>query len=142
MGCFSWWTLKYDGILSRPIYMSDHKLPVIDVWMHTPDGKSYHEDEYRGYGEFGGKDYFVALSECNPEGETEQLTQEEHRERGIKYAYESSKMLHLKFPVFTETDTYDGHFNKQCKQCDKQGMSWEDDDPTREVNTWSMEELN
>ncbi len=145
MGCFSWWTIEYNGNLSRPIYLTGFaKLPVFDVWMHTPDGKSYHETKYEGYGKFGGKDYFVALSECNPMGETEQLSQEQHRNRGIKFAYDdydsekskTRKKLLLKFPVFTETATYDGSFDKQCKQCRSQGMKWEDKDPTREVNMW------
>ena len=126
--------------------MAGHKkLPVIDVWMHTPDGKSYHETAYAGYGKFGGKDYYVALSECNPDEETAQLTKKEHRARGIEIAFDeyekNNVVMHAKFPVFTETATYDGSFDKQCKQCRKQGMSWEDDDPTREVNTWCKADL-
>lgn len=131
MGWFSWWTIKYNGNLSRPIYKrGGKKLPVFNVWMHTPDGKSYHETEYEGYGEFGGKDYFVALSECNPEGGTEQLTQEQHRERGVDLEYENRETLHLKFPVFTETATYDGTY-EQCNRIDNQGTSWEDKEELR-----------
>jgi hypothetical protein len=141
MGCFSWWTTTYGGHLSRPIYMARKKLPVIDVWMHTPDGKSYYEAKYRWYGEFGGKDYFVALSKCNPEGGTEQLTQQQHRVRGLELEFENSRMLRLQFPVFTETDTYDGSFDQQCKRSAKQGLEWEKKDPTRNVNSWCTKEL-
>ena len=36
-----------------------------NVYMVAPDGTVYHEDNYEGYGEFGGKDIYELLSEIN-----------------------------------------------------------------------------
>lgn len=134
MGFFSWWTRATKKKPSRPIYNKHYSfLPLIHVWMHCP-----------GYGEFGGKDYYIALSECNPDPHPTPgftgFSTEEHRDRGIKLSFDK-EASGLKYPVFTETPTYDGPFNTQCVMCENQGFQWEDDDPTREVNQLSHEEL-
>lgn len=116
---------------------------MFDVWMHCPDGRSYKESNYDGYGEFGGKDYFIALSECSYPNPA--LTQLEHRKRGIVLSYDvpEAEKRTLKFPVFTETPTYNGSFGieNECEMCENQGMGYEDDDPTRVVNQMSHAEL-
>jgi hypothetical protein len=62
MGFFSWMTSDTDeSIMSR---YSDY--PVSTVYMLSPGGgKSHREDNYEGYGVFGGVDAFVHLAKTN-----------------------------------------------------------------------------
>lgn len=67
MGFFSWMTKDTDESISNSssargtftVYM------VLPACKAYPDGKVYKEDNYEGYGVFGGKDYFEALAEIN-----------------------------------------------------------------------------
>ena len=61
MGFFSWNTQdtnksiasRHSRKKTKPVYMLDDK------------GNSWKEDNYEGYGEFGGKDYYELLAEMN-----------------------------------------------------------------------------
>jgi len=61
MGFFSWHTNDthdpiwntYSGHDTKTVYMIDNK------------GNSWREDNYEGYGDFGGKDYYELLAEMN-----------------------------------------------------------------------------
>lgn len=61
MGVFSWKTQdtgrsivnRYSCIKTFPVIMTDDK------------GNQYREDNYEGYGVFGGKDYYALLDEMN-----------------------------------------------------------------------------
>jgi hypothetical protein len=61
MGFFSW--ITQDTKKSIPsIYSSREPFPVT---MTDDKGNKWTENEYEGYGEFGGKDYYELLSEMN-----------------------------------------------------------------------------
>lgn len=60
MGFFSWNTADTDEAIMN-IHTGENKT----VYMLSPDGKVYREDEYFGYGVFGGKDAYVHLCEIN-----------------------------------------------------------------------------
>lgn len=156
MGFFSWWTRAYRGKQSRPIYNTfflekirkgrQHDMGEFcqKVWMHVPgaDGtfaSSHLEEKYEGYGVFGGVDYYVALSYCNPEGVPfSSLTIDEHRSRGIDLTFSSPKAK--RFPVFTESETYDGSFSTECESCEGQGYWIEDCDRLSESSGSSEQE--
>lgn len=139
MGFFSWWTRAYRKHPSRPIYNA-FLLSKLEgdfcrkVWMHVPtaDGKlvsSHLEEGYKGYGVFGGVDYYVALSKCNPErapANFSDMTDDEHRSRGIEIQF--SKVRPKRFPVFTESKTYKGDFSTECQSCVGQGYWLEECD--------------
>lgn len=82
MGFFSWITQdtnknivnKYSDIKTFPVVMVDNK------------GNKWIEDDYEGYGVFGGKDYYQLLAEMN---EAEGLTGDVDNDRsiGIKIAF-------------------------------------------------------
>lgn len=149
MGFFSWWTRAHRGKQSRPIYNTfflkriqeegEHDMEKFcqKVWMHVPgaDGKlasSHLEENYEGYGVFGGVDYYVALSKCNPEAHDDMsdMTDDQHRSRGIDLTFSSPKARI--FPVFTESKTYEGSFSTECESCEGQGYWIEDCDQLSE----------
>lgn len=60
MGFFSWHTNDTD----EPI-MNAHTGKHKTVYMLDDKGNSWKEDEYDGYGDFGGKDFYELLAEMN-----------------------------------------------------------------------------
>ena len=58
MGQFSWKTSDTDESI-----WSDHPHP--PVFMRDDKGNGWREDDYEGYGEFGGKDYYALLANMN-----------------------------------------------------------------------------
>ena len=61
MGFFSWKTQNSN----RSIANSHSSNETFDVTMTDNKGGCWHEKEYEGYGEFGGKDFFELLAEMN-----------------------------------------------------------------------------
>lgn len=61
MGFFSWMTCDTDESIANRF--SDRE--VFKVHMITPDGRSFTETCYDGYGVFGGKDFYELLAELN-----------------------------------------------------------------------------
>ena len=61
MGFFSWHTCDTD----RSIANNSSDRPTFEVHMITPDGRTFTERNYEGYGEFGGKDFYELLAELN-----------------------------------------------------------------------------
>lgn len=61
MGFFSWMTQDTD----KSIASSYSNRPTFTVHMIDDKGNVWKEENYEGYGEFGGKDYYELLSEMN-----------------------------------------------------------------------------
>jgi len=61
MGFFSWKTQDTDR--SIPNMYSDK--PTFAVYMFDNNGNVWREDNYEGYGVFGGKDFYELLAEMN-----------------------------------------------------------------------------
>lgn len=94
---------------------------------------------------FGGKDFFVAISEANPTIGSLTLSKEEHRSRGIAIADKGNTVVAeetrrgldeyygykvpIRFPVFTDSPDYTGPFNIPPLHCENQGDFFEDEDP-------------
>ena len=77
MGFFSWKTQDTDKSISN-MYSSRHSFKVYMVNPLNLD-EYYREDNYEGYGVFGGKDYYELLAEINNVGS--------NRDEGIKLAF-------------------------------------------------------
>lgn len=110
MGFFSWKTNDTNRTIwnvyagePTPVYMLDDK------------GNTWFEDEYQGYGVFGGKDFYVLLAEMNSlDGDgPEQL-----RSAGIDLAF--SDKPH-KSPQLMERATSKPHGFFAPKPCQSQG---------------------
>ena len=61
MGFFSWET----GDTNRSICNIYSCRETFTVYMISPDGRTWREDSYEGYGEFGGKDIYDLIEELN-----------------------------------------------------------------------------
>ena len=61
MGFFSWKTQD----TNRSIANEYSGLPIFTVYMTDDKGNQWKEDNYEGYGVFGGKDFYELLAEMN-----------------------------------------------------------------------------
>ena len=88
MGFFSWKTMDTDT--SIPSQYSNRK--TFRVQMLDNKGNVWTEDDYEGYGRFGGKDYYELLAEMN--GFTSDKTGDEYtdeaRGEGISLAFDGN----------------------------------------------------
>ena len=64
MGFFSWNTCD----TGESIANAYSNRPTFTVHMIAPDGRVFTEEDYQGYGEFGGKDFYELLAELNGKG--------------------------------------------------------------------------
>ena len=80
MGQFSWITSD----TSQSIW-SDHKHP--PVFMRDDKGNVWREDNYEGYGEFGGKDYYALVANMNG---IDTGNDDEDRSAGIDMVFEDN----------------------------------------------------
>ena len=62
MGFFSWITSDTQKSITN---VHTSKRRTFPVFMVTQDGKVWREDNYMGYGEFGGKDIYTLIAELN-----------------------------------------------------------------------------
>ena len=117
MGFFSWNTLDSNKSIANRYSDRD----IFTVYMRDNKGNVWVEDEYDGYGVFGGKDYYELLAEMNG--------LESDRNAGIKLQYESGRE-DIIYPALFEWDdskweTYKG---ESPESCDVQGYFYDDDD--------------
>ena len=65
MGVFSWNTSDTKESIPSIRNLGDRE--TFTVYMLAPDGRKWVEDNYEGYGVFGGKDYYELMAELNGE---------------------------------------------------------------------------
>lgn len=115
MGFFSWKTSE-----GKSIANAHSRRPTFTVWMVLPDGTKYQEDDYDGYGKFGGKDFFEAVAELN---EAKSDNSEATRISGINLcgAAEDGKQTDIILPRFTSDPDKKWEDLKDPKRCPDQG---------------------
>jgi len=104
MGFFSWMTQDTNQSIPSS-YSSRNTFPVM---MTDDKGNKWIEDDYKGYGEFGGKDYYELLAEMNGK---------KTREQGIDIAFSG---LPHKSPNLTESMSWEWQ-NEAPESCPDQG---------------------
>ena len=108
----------------------------ITVYMHDDEGNTWKEDNYEGYGEFGGMDYYELLDKMNG-GEGD-------RSEGIRLAFDNAAVAAGKvlFPALTEDPTYPkGHdFTQEAKHDPDQSWYAGEEDDDDEYSSWRDEE--
>lgn len=146
MGTFSWITKD----TRRSICNSMSNRATFTVYMHgiMPDGErvAFREDNYGGYGEFGGKDYYELISEMNPT--TRAYSRDgirTVRDRGFALAFNTYYIENreINYPVLTESaeEPDPDEFLTECQRCPRQGdsypymkFSWLTKDTTRHIS--------
>ncbi len=114
----SWFTLD----TGRTITSVYSERPTFAVYMHTPDGRVWREDNYGGYGEFGGKDYYVLLAELNG---IVSADPERMRSIGVTIGVGNTALV---YPILTESPVYEGAFDVQCPACPDGGEGDDSED--------------
>lgn len=130
MGFFSWITQD----TNRSISNSYSNEGTFTVTMMDDKGNRWVEENYEGYGEFGGKDFYELLAEMN--GVTSDLEGEEYtdymRGKGIDIAFKDNptgdNTTGVIYPNLVEHPT-DWVFNgKGPESCEYQGYFYTEDE--------------
>lgn len=117
MGFFSWRTSDTGKSISN-CYSKRGALP---VYLVTPDNEYIYEDEYNGYGIFGGQDAYALVARWNC---PEQCNGDDNHDReiGILIACYDEDNAKLKYPLkFTEDKNKKYNELKPAKSCSRQG---------------------
>ena len=96
MGCFSWIAQNSN----RSIIMSGYgtrKYPSRTCYMWDNKGRRWRQEQYEGYGVFGGKDYYVLLAEMNIEYGPD-VDDEQKRTDGIAIDFSKEKDKNYLYP--------------------------------------------
>lgn len=138
MGFFSWRTQDTDKSICN---VHSHRTP-FHVEMVDDKGNVWTEDNYDGYGEFGGKDYYELLAEMNGvisshSDKTSDNYKAEMRLFGIDLAFKDSPNgdnPEVKFPNLVETAKGWQYDPIGPESCADQGFFY--DDETDEEDEW------
>lgn len=114
MGFFSWRTQDTDKSIANR-YSSR---PTFTVYMVNPLNldEYYKEDNYEGYGVFGGKDYYEFLAEINNVGHD--------RDTGFNLVY-FHHTESIKYPILVEDLSKASEVSGEPKNCEAQGYFYE-----------------
>ena len=114
MGFFSWKTQD----TNRSIANRHSNRPTFTVYMVNPITEEYYEeDNYDGYGVFGGKDFYELLAEIN---------KRKGRQAGIDLAFSGKPYIS---PVLVENiDNWEKYKGFPPEICEAQGYFYEDEE--------------
>jgi hypothetical protein len=137
MGFFSWKTCD-NGESIANVYSGK---PTYTVHMITPEGRVFTENEYDGYGEFGGKDFYELLAELNGLGSD--------RSAGISLCFKNNPngdntpgVIYPKLVEDLESDVVAQYNNlPNPETCEAQGYFYGDDEEEDEdEDEWEDDE--
>jgi hypothetical protein len=123
MGYFSWKTQD----TNRSISNCASGQGTFKVFMTDDKGNKFEENDYEGYGVFGGKDYFILLFEMN--NKEEGLSDEEKRNKGINLYF--SNTPGIKYPSLSQSGEY--FMGKKPEDCEFQGFFYPEEDTDDEM---------
>ena len=134
MGFFSWKTCDTDESIAN----NCSTRPTFTVHMIAPDGRVFTENDYEGYGEFGGKDFFDLVCELNG------LPRD--RNAGIDLCFKNNPngdntpgVIYPKFVECLEEDVVAQYSDlPNPESCESQGFFYADEED--EVDDWEDEE--
>ena len=111
MGFFSWKTQDTDRSISNRYSVRE----TFTVYMVNPlTGEYWQEDNYEGYGVFGGKDFYELLTEINGK---------KTRDEGIDIAFGRNPYIS---PILVEDlDKWEKYKGRAPKNCKYQGFFYE-----------------
>jgi len=138
MGFFSWKTQDTDkSIANHWSIRSTFHVDMID-----DKGNVWSEDNYEGYGVFGGKDYYELLAEMNGFVSVENADKytEDMRMKGIELAFKDSPNgdnPEVKFPNLIEMAEGWQYDHIGPESCEFQGFFY-DDDTEEDEDEWDV----
>lgn len=116
MGFFSWKTQDTDKSIANKY----SNKPTFKVYLSDDKGNKWQEDDYDGYGVFGGKDFYVLLAEMNGiKG-----NKEDKRQKGIDLAFSGKPYLSPNLSEFKDWDWR----NEEPENCEYQGYFYDEDE--------------
>jgi hypothetical protein len=127
MGFFSWITQDTD----RSINNHYTGRSTFDVYMTDNKGNKWHENNYEGYGVFGGKDYYELLAEMNGLGSD--------RQAGINLEFNEEGKTFIT-PNLSENPNWEW-VNEQPETCPYQGYFYVDYDEDDEDDYYEEDDL-
>jgi hypothetical protein len=124
MGFFSWNTCDTGESIANQF----SNRPTFTVHMITPDGGVFTEEDYEGYGEFGGKDFYELIAELNKIDIT--------RENGIDLVFKNNPngdntpgVIYPKLVECLDDDVVAQYNNlENPESCEAQGYFYGDDE--------------
>ena len=123
MGFFSWKTQDTNRSIANQYSIR----PTFHVEMVDDKGNAYIEDDYEGYGYFGGKSFYSLLAEMNGINGTE----EEKASLGIRLAFDNNpsgdKKHSIKYPNLVEESNGWKYNSSGPESCEYQGYFYEDE---------------
>ena len=130
MGFFSWKTSD----TKRSIANRFSGKATFTVYMKTEDGRVWKEDNYEGYGVFGGKDFYVLIAELNWDKIEEKDKARGVRNIGMDLAFQENNIQSLdlaasrgiKFPKLFENEDSKYEDYPFPKRCEYQGYFYDD----------------
>jgi hypothetical protein len=127
MGFFSWRTQDTDVSIANQHSTRD----TFTVVMLDDKGNKWYEQNYDGYGVFGGKDYYELLAEMNGfVSVSDEYDTEGMRMKGIELAFKDSphgNNPEVKFPNLVEMATGWQYDPIGPESCEFQGFFYDDD---------------
>ena len=116
MGFFSWKTQD----TNKSIANRYSNRPTFTVYMVNPLNldEYYREDNYEGYGVFGGKDYYELLAEINHAGHD--------RDTGINLAFHHTEPI--EYPILVENLEEAINMKGEPENCEAQGYFYSVDE--------------
>lgn len=123
MGMFSWITSD----TNRPITVKGYG-KTFTVYLLSPTGEKYREDNYAGYGDFGGVDAYEMVARWNA---ADKCGDPEREDRciGIDIACHDYQNASLKFPIkIVESPDISYEDAKPSRSDPDQGMTGDDED--------------
>ena len=137
MGFFSWKTQDTD----RSIANAYSTRSTFTVVMLDDKGNKWYEQNFDGYGVFGGKDYYELLAEMNGmlSLETGEAYTDDMRMKGIELAFKDSPNgdnPEVKFPNLVEMAEGWQYGPKGPESCNDQGFFYADDED--EEDEWDV----
>jgi hypothetical protein len=133
MGFFSWKTQDTDVSIANQHSTRD----TFRVQMMDDKGNVWTEDDYDGYGNFGGKDYYELLAEMNGFVSVEAADNytEDMRMKGIELAFHghpNGDNPEVKFPNLVEMANGWQYDPKGPEGCADQGFFYDDEETDEE----------
>ena len=118
MGFFSWVTSDTGESISN----HNSKKGALPVYLLCPDNNHIYEDDYEGYGNFGGRDAYALLAQWNA---PEKCSGDDEKDRMVGIDLQFSYPEKIRFPLKFTRESLDYESVEPSKDCPNQGFFYD-----------------